>query len=98
VLRRVVRRAVLAARRLGVDASVTPTLVGAATEVLGRAYPALIENNDVILSVLEREEAGFDRTLRAGLGAWKKRSPPVRRCSEATWRSRCTTPTASPSN
>ncbi len=35
VLRRVVRRAVLAARRLGVERSVTPALVGAATEVLG---------------------------------------------------------------
>jgi alanyl-tRNA synthetase len=68
VLRRVVRRAVLAARRLGVETSVTPVLVGAATEVLGRAYPALIEHNGVILAVLEREEAGFDRTLRAGLG------------------------------
>src|ERR1019366_6072145 len=68
VLRRVVRRAVLAARRLGVETLVTPMLVGAAPEVLGRAYPALIENNGVILSVLEREEAGFDRTLRAGLG------------------------------
>ncbi len=68
VLRRVVRRAVLAARRLGVERSVTAALVTAATEVLGAAYPALVENNDVILSVLEREEAGFDRTLRAGLG------------------------------
>ena len=46
----------------------TPVLVDAATEVLGEAYPALVENHDVILSVLEREEAGFDRTLRAGLG------------------------------
>jgi alanyl-tRNA synthetase len=68
VLRRVVRRAVLAARRLGVERLVTPMLVAAATEVLGAAYPALVEQNDVILSVLEREEAGFDRTLRAGLG------------------------------
>ena len=68
VLRRVVRRAVLAARRLGVERSMTPVLVKAATDVLGGAWPALVENNDVILSVLEREEAGFDRTLRAGLG------------------------------
>ena len=68
VLRRVVRRAVLAARRLGVDTPVTPVLVEAATEVLGGAWPALVENHDMILSVLDREEAGFDRTLRAGLG------------------------------
>ena len=46
----------------------TPVLVEAATDVLGGAWPALVENHDVILSVLEREEAGFDRTLRAGLG------------------------------
>jgi alanyl-tRNA synthetase len=68
VLRRVVRRAVLAARRLGVETPMTPVLVKAATEVLGGAHPALVENNDMILSVLAREEAGFDRTLRAGLG------------------------------
>jgi len=67
VLRRVVRRAVLAARRLGMDKSITPVLVNAATEVLGTAYPALVEHHDVILGVLAREEAGFDRTLRAGL-------------------------------
>jgi alanyl-tRNA synthetase len=68
VLRRVVRRAVLAARRLGVDKPVTPALVDAVTSVLGEAWPALVENHDIILGVLDREEAGFDRTLRAGLG------------------------------
>jgi alanyl-tRNA synthetase len=68
VLRRVVRRAVLAARRLGVEKPVTPMLVAAATDVLGGAHPALVANHDVMMSVLEREEAGFDRTLRAGLG------------------------------
>ena len=37
VLRRVVRRAVMAARRLGVDKPIGPALVDAATEVLGQA-------------------------------------------------------------
>ncbi|HWE66971.1 MAG TPA: alanine--tRNA ligase [Acidimicrobiales bacterium] len=68
VLRRVVRRAVLAARRLGVETPITPVLVQAATGVLGAAWPALVANQDVILNVVTREEAGFDRTLRAGLG------------------------------
>ncbi len=67
VLRRVVRRAVMAARRLGVEKPVTPTLVRAATEVLGQAYPELVAQHDVIVNVVAREEAGFDRTLRAGL-------------------------------
>ena len=33
-----------------------------------------------------------------GSGGWKRRSPPGRRCSEATWPSPCTTPTASRSS
>ncbi|HVB92279.1 MAG TPA: alanine--tRNA ligase [Acidimicrobiales bacterium] len=68
VLRRVVRRAVLAARRLGVDRPVGTALVEAATAVLGGTWPALVEQHDMIVNVVAREEAGFDRTLRAGLG------------------------------
>jgi len=67
VLRRVLRRAVMAARRLGVDKPIGPTLVQAATEVLGEAYPALRAQHDLVVNVVAREEAGFDRTLRAGL-------------------------------
>ncbi|MGA2933323.1 MAG: alanine--tRNA ligase, partial [Acidimicrobiales bacterium] len=66
-LRRVVRRAVMAARRQGVDKPIGPTLVQAATEVLGEAYPALVAQHDLIVNVVAREEAGFDRTLRSGL-------------------------------
>src|SRR6185437_1917709 len=67
VLRRVVRRAVLAARRLGVDKPIGPPLVQAATDVLGDAYPELRTQHDLIVNVIAREEASFDRTLRAGL-------------------------------
>jgi alanyl-tRNA synthetase len=72
VLRRIVRRAVLAARRLGVDKPIVPTLVTAVTEVMHEAWPALVEQHDVIVNVLAREEAAFDRTLRAGLGRLKE--------------------------
>ena len=68
VLRRVVRRAVLAARRLGVEKPIGPPLVRAATDVLGDAYPELRAQHDLIVNVIAREEAGFDRTLRVGLG------------------------------
>ena len=57
----------MAARRLGVDKPITPTLVQAAVDVLGEAYPALVAQRDLIVNVVAREEAGFDRTLRAGL-------------------------------
>src|SRR5580692_4857701 len=68
VLRRIVRRAVMAARRLGVEKPIGPTLVQAATEVLGEAWPMLVAQHDLIVNAVAREEAGFDRTLRAGLG------------------------------
>ena len=67
VLRRVVRRAVMAARRLGVEKPIGPTLVRAATDVLGEAHPNLVAQHDLVVNVVAREEAGFDRTLRAGL-------------------------------
>ncbi len=76
VLRRVIRRAVVAARRLGVERPVTPALATTTAEVMGEAYPALRQDLETIQGVLEREEAGFDRTLKAGLnlleGAWEE--------------------------
>jgi alanyl-tRNA synthetase len=67
VLRRIIRRAVLAARRAGSERSLTAPLVDATIEKMGGAYPALVNDRDLIIEVLEREEAGFARTLRTGL-------------------------------
>jgi alanyl-tRNA synthetase len=68
VLRRLIRRAVLAARRLDVDKEVTGPLAETTVELMKEAYPALPGRLDLARSVLEREEASFDRTLKAGLG------------------------------
>jgi len=67
VLRRIIRRAVLAARRLGVEGLVTPELAAASVAVLGDAYPKARQDLATVQAVLEREESGFDRTLRTGL-------------------------------
>ena len=67
VLRRIVRRAVLAARRSGATGAIVPALVAATSESLGGSYPALHTDGDLILGVLAREEEGFDRTLRTGM-------------------------------
>ncbi len=67
VLRRIVRRAILAARRSGSDASLVAPLVEATIEKMGDAYPVLGRDRDLIVEVLEREEAGFARTLRTGM-------------------------------
>jgi alanyl-tRNA synthetase len=67
VLRRIIRRAILAARRAGSDAQLAASLVDATIEKMGSAYPVLVKDRDLIVEVLEREEAGFARTLRTGM-------------------------------
>jgi alanyl-tRNA synthetase len=67
VLRRIIRRAILAARRAGSETPLTASLVDATIEKMGGAYPVLVKDRELIVSVLEREEAGFARTLRTGM-------------------------------
>jgi len=68
VLRRIIRRAVRHAYLLGVEDIVTPRLVDATVAVMGSAYPNLGTQQGFITDVVAREEEGFRRTLRAGLG------------------------------
>ena len=66
VLRRVIRRAVRRAFQLGVIEPITPGLVATAADVLGPAYPVLVEELDLIQATVEREEGSFRRTLASG--------------------------------
>ncbi len=66
VLRRLVRRAVRHAWTLGATDLVTPVLVEATVEVMGEAYPAIVEAKAGILEMAEREEVRFRRTLEGG--------------------------------
>src|SRR5205085_6416242 len=67
VLRRIIRRAVRYAYRLGARTMVTPTLVDATVEVMGGAHPDLVKHHDVIVKVVAREEERFRQTLERGL-------------------------------
>ena len=67
VLRRIIRRAILAARRAGSEAHLTAALVDATITKMGDAYPILVKDRELIVEILEREEAGFARTLRTGM-------------------------------
>lgn len=67
VLRRIIRRAVLAARRAGAKGALAASLVDATIEKMGAVYPVLVHDRDLIVEVLAREEATFARTLRTGL-------------------------------
>jgi alanyl-tRNA synthetase len=67
VLRRLIRRAVRHAFQLGIDETVTPTLVHAVVEVMAEPYPELPVNEAFITGVVGREEERFRATLRSNL-------------------------------
>ncbi len=67
VLRRILRRAALFGRTLGLD---RPFLGEVATEVnarMGHIYPELVKNRDAVLKVTNTEETRFGETLSTGL-------------------------------
>ncbi len=101
VLRRIIRRAILAARRAGSERSLMASLVDATIEKMGSSYPTLAKDRDLIVEVLEREEAGFARTLKTGTHAPRRgatRGGGERRDGLSGGRrvQACTTPTAFP--
>jgi alanyl-tRNA synthetase len=67
VLRRVLRRAALFGRRLGLDKPFIGEMARAAIEQMGHVYPELVQRQDFILQVTELEEARFSATLSTGL-------------------------------
>jgi alanyl-tRNA synthetase len=66
VLRRIVRRAVRHGRILGRREPFMAELGRVVIEVMGEAYPHIVERADGVLAAIEREEAQFARTLDAG--------------------------------
>ena len=67
VLRRMLRRVVSHARRLGVETPVMERLVRTTVEHFGDAYPELVENRAYVAQVVSSEEERFAATLRQGL-------------------------------
>ncbi|MGH8958703.1 MAG: alanine--tRNA ligase [Acidimicrobiia bacterium] len=67
VLRRVLRRAVRRAWQLGSRDLITPHLVEATTEILGPSWPDLVAKEELVKSVVVREEERFRRTLQSGV-------------------------------
>ncbi len=85
VLRRIIRRAILAARRAGSEAPLTTSLVDATIEKMGGAYPVLVKDRDLIVEVLEREEVGFARTLRTGLSLLESARDQVQKSGQSVF-------------
>ena len=67
VLRRMLRRLVSHARRLGIERPVMEELAEATIASFGAAYPELVENRAYVLQVAASEEERFSGTLRQGM-------------------------------
>ncbi|MDC0172155.1 alanine--tRNA ligase [Gammaproteobacteria bacterium] len=68
VLRRIIRRALRHGHSLGAKGSFFFKLVGPLGEVMGEAYPELLQQSDNISKVIRKEEEQFARTLDKGMG------------------------------
>jgi alanyl-tRNA synthetase len=66
VLRRLLRRIVRHASLLGAEDLVLPRLIDTTVRVMGDAYPDLVDKQDAITEMAEREEVRFRRTLESG--------------------------------
>src|SRR5262245_24719737 len=67
ILRRMLRRTVSHARRLGIEGGVLHPLIAVVVEQMGGAYPELVENRAYIASVGESEGERFGGTVQPGV-------------------------------
>ncbi len=67
VLRRLLRRAALFGRRLGLDKPFLAEIAKAAIKKMSHVYPELKQRQDLIVKIIELEEARFEETLNTGL-------------------------------
>ena len=67
VLRRIIRNAVVRARKLGMNKSFLSSLVATINEVMGSVYPAITDRQVYIEKLIASEEEKFRATLQSGL-------------------------------
>ena len=67
VLRRLMRRAIVQGRRVGIEQGFLPRYAEVVRELMADAYPELHEHRDTVQMWLSREEETFNRTLDQGM-------------------------------
>lgn len=67
VIRRLLRRAVVAGKKLGIDEPFLAQLVPTVGKIMEDYYPEVLQNADYIASVIKSEEDRFSATLNGGL-------------------------------
>src|SRR5690349_10743022 len=67
VLRRLMRRAIVQGRRIGIEPGFLPKYAEVVRETMGNGYPELMEQAETVDMWLATEEEAFNRTLEQGL-------------------------------
>jgi alanyl-tRNA synthetase len=67
VLRRLMRRAIVQGRRIGIEEAFLPRFADVVHELMAHAYPEIHEQRETIQMWLAREEEAFNRTLEQGM-------------------------------
>jgi alanyl-tRNA synthetase len=78
VLRKIIRRAVLDARRLGMEDPMLYRLVPVITKIMGGQYPEVVEQRENIARLIQAEEKRFFQTLDQGMGILQEMMDKVR--------------------
>ncbi len=95
VLRRIARRAIRHGYKLGARKPFFHKLVAPLAAEMGDAYPELRRDAVRVTEVLKQEEERFFQTIANGMEILEAALAEVAPRSAATWRSSCTTPSAS---
>ncbi|MGO2618261.1 MAG: alanine--tRNA ligase, partial [Lactococcus cremoris] len=66
VLRRLLRRAVMHGKKLGIQGKFLASLVPTVGKIMQSYYPEVLEKEDFIMQIIDREEETFNRTIDAG--------------------------------
>jgi alanyl-tRNA synthetase len=86
VLRRLLRRAALFGRRLGLEKPFLAETAKVTIEQMGHIYPEIKQRQDFILKVIELEESRFEETLSTGLERGRERPSYLPRVGERRWK------------
>ncbi|WP_271328199.1 alanine--tRNA ligase [Lactococcus muris] len=66
VLRRLLRRAVMHGKKLGIEGKFLAQLVPIVGQIMESYYPEVLEKQDFIMQIIDREEEAFGRTIDEG--------------------------------
>ncbi|MBE7539433.1 MAG: alanine--tRNA ligase [Opitutaceae bacterium] len=72
VIRRILRRGILYGAKIGLRTGFFEQLVAPVVESLGKVFPELVAQQDVVRRVIRSEEESFGRTLERGLVEFKR--------------------------